>query len=239
MDQTASPNSVLYVTDVSPYPPVDSSSAPRPAGTHQALDASLPALRDLAKSARLPFNHFDDVRQIPLSDIEQARVLVLYTIGDTPWSQNQQDLILQRVRSGAMGIVGLHSATDSAQSWPEFERLVGARFVNHPITAALHMDVCDQFHSATSHLGPQWAFRDELYIFRSLRSDANILLQVNGQRVEDLDERERDNVFPLSWCFQEGEGRCFYTSLGHFAESFEDPHYIKHLYGGLTWVVGG
>jgi hypothetical protein len=126
MEQSVSLGSLLYVTAVAPYTPRPGESEPRTAGTHQALGSSVPALREMADRAGLSFSHFDNVWQIPLSEIEHARVLALYTIGDTPWSEEQKALILQKVRAGELGVVGLHSATDSAQSWGEFERLVGA-----------------------------------------------------------------------------------------------------------------
>jgi type 1 glutamine amidotransferase len=238
MEQSVTPGALLYVTDVSAYPATAGESEPRKGGTHHSLGSSVPALREMAERAGLSFSHFDDVRQIPLSDIELARVLALYTIGDTPWSDDQKELILQKVRAGTLGIVGLHSATDAAQSWKEYERLVGARFNGHPVTAALDIEIRDQSHSATTHLGSHWTFRDELYVFGRLRPDAHILLQVSGGNVEGLDEHERDTVFPLSWCFEEGDGHCFYTSLGHFADAFEDSRYLRHVYGGLTWVLG-
>jgi type 1 glutamine amidotransferase len=44
--------------------------------------------------------------------------------------------------------------------------------------------------------------------------------------------------FPLAWCFTEGAGRVFYTSLGHFPGAWETPPYLRHLHGGLTWLLG-
>jgi type 1 glutamine amidotransferase len=239
MERTASLGSLLYLTDISPYAPVTGSNASsRIAGVHQSLGSSVLAIREMAELLGLPFKHFSDVRQILSRDIEQAQVLILYTIGDTPWSRDQKELILDKVRVGALGVVGLHSATDSAHSWPEYQRLVGARFASHPVTATLPIEVCDRTHSATAHLGSQWTLRDELYVFNDLRTDARVLLQARGGNIEALDDREGAAVFPLSWCFQEGEGRCFYTSLGHFVEAFEDSGYLRHLYGGLAWVLG-
>ncbi len=33
--------------------------------------------------------------------------------------------------------------------------------------------------------------------------------------------RRPDFAFPLAWCFTEGEGRVFSTSLGHFPAAWE------------------
>ncbi len=44
--------------------------------------------------------------------------------------------------------------------------------------------------------------------------------------------------FPLAWCFAEGKGRVFSTSLGHFPSAWESPSYLRHLSGGLGWALG-
>jgi len=44
--------------------------------------------------------------------------------------------------------------------------------------------------------------------------------------------------FPLSWCFTEGAGRVFSTTLGHFPGAWESPVYLRHLAGGLAWALG-
>jgi uncharacterized protein len=79
-----------------------------------------------------------------------------------------------------------------------------------------------------------------VYQFRDLRPDARVLLQVDES---DLDLTARGAVrppygFPLSWCFAEGQGRVFSTSLGHFPAAWESVTFLRHLSGGLAWVLG-
>jgi type 1 glutamine amidotransferase len=45
-------------------------------------------------------------------------------------------------------------------------------------------------------------------------------------------------LLPFAWCFSEGQGRVFYTALGHFPSAYEDVLLLGHLYGGLAWVLG-
>ncbi len=45
--------------------------------------------------------------------------------------------------------------------------------------------------------------------------------------------------YPLAWCFGEGDGRVFSTSLGHFPGAWESPSYLRHLEGGLAWALAG
>jgi type 1 glutamine amidotransferase len=44
--------------------------------------------------------------------------------------------------------------------------------------------------------------------------------------------------FPLSWCFTEGSGRVFSTTLGHFPHACESVDYLRHVGGGLSWLMG-
>ena len=94
-------------------------------------------------------------------------------------------------------------------------------------------------HPSTAHLPAGWQFTDELYLFRDLRADAHVLLEAPG---DDLDmgakgARRPSIGFPLAWCFEEGEGRVFYTALGHFPGAYEDVRFLGHLYGGLEWLL--
>ncbi len=79
-----------------------------------------------------------------------------------------------------------------------------------------------------------------MYQFRDLRPDAQVLLRVHDG---DLDLSASGAVapefgFPLAWCFTEGAGRVFSTSLGHFPAAWESPPYLRHLAGGLGWALG-
>jgi len=43
---------------------------------------------------------------------------------------------------------------------------------------------------------------------------------------------------PLAWHHEAGGGREFYTALGHKPEHYSDEKYLKHLLGGIKWVLG-
>jgi uncharacterized protein len=227
-------DTLLYITEVAPYGPG------RPAGVHRVLPQAATALAQLADMAGLAFSHADDVRQLGAQTIARTRVLALFTIGETRWSQVQRDAILDRVRAGEMSVLGIHSATDSSHEWPEFRDLIGARFDGHPWTQELTINVVDSDHPATRGLPARWHLPDEIYLFRDLREDARVLLALDpaeldmslpGARIPEIG-------FPLAWCLHEGAGRVFYTALGHFPEAFENIDYLGHLSGALQWLMG-
>jgi len=226
-------DTLLFITQVSPYPD-------GPAGVHGVLEQSATAIAELAELRELELLRVDDVRMVPDAGIRNARALALFTIGETPWSHGQQTLILERVRAADLAVLAIHSATDSCYGWDDYGALVGARFDGHPWTQTFTADVLDRSHPACAHLGEAWEWHDEVYQFRDLRPDAQVLLRVrDGELDLDVPGARRPSFgHPLAWCFTEGSGRVFSTSLGHFPSAWESPTYLRHLDGGLRWALG-
>jgi len=226
-------DALLFVTQVAPY-------ATGPAGVHGVLDQAAVGVAQVAELHGLTPRRVDDVRALAASDISRARALALFTIGETPWSAEHRAAILDRVRAGTLSIVSIHSATDSCYGWDDYGRLVGARFDGHPWTQTFTADVLDAAHPACAHLGDAWTWHDEVYQFRDLRDDAHVLLRVRDGEL-DLSApgaRPPEFGYPLAWCFREGKGLVFSTSLGHFPGAWETPAYLQHLSGGLSWALG-
>ena len=226
-------STLLYVTQVAPY-------QNGPAGAHGVLEQSALAVYELADLAGLTPRRVSDVRQVSAADLAAARAVGLFTIGETPWSDLQRAVLLDGLRSGRTAVVAIHAATDSCYSWEDYGQLVGARFDGHPWTQDVTLDVVDQDHPATRHLGPSWPWRDEVYMFRDLRPDARVLLRARPDELDQDAPGARAPAFgyPLSWCFSEGDGRVFSTSLGHFPAAWENPVYLRYLAGGLAWALG-
>lgn len=225
---------LLYVSDVAPYRPAG--ARPEAAGVHQSLGSAALALEQIAGLCSLGFRHAARAADATIEDLASARVLALFTIGETPWSAEQREVIEERLASGTLGLVGLHSATDSAHGWPAFGELIGARFDGHPVTGDLPISVLDPGHPATAHLPSPWRFKEELYLFRGLSPDARVLL---GVELTSSSLAERGSVLPIAWCIERGPARTFYTVLGHFLSAYEDGNYLQHLRGGVEWVLSG
>jgi uncharacterized protein len=224
-------DSMLIITQVAPY--VDG-----PAGVHGTLVQATAALSEIADLAGLSPVPVSDVRDVTPDQLAAARVVALFTIGETPWSPAQKEAAFSAWQSGSLRVLGVHSATDASHTWPEYGSILGARFDGHPWTQPFTIDVIDTGHPATAHLGPQWDWRDEVYLFRDLRPDARVLLRLAEDQV-DLsvpEGRVPECGFPLAWCIEDGAARSFYTALGHFHLAWELPVYLRHLAGGLAWL---
>jgi type 1 glutamine amidotransferase len=223
---------LLFVTQVAPY-------HDGPAGVHGVLDQAAVGVTQIAEMHGLRATRVDDVRALDDGALQTAHTLALFTIGETPWSDRQRSNILDAVRAGRLGIVSIHSATDSCYGWADYGALVGARFDGHPWTQTFAVDVCDPEHPACAHLAGDWRWHDEVYQFRDLRPDARVLLRVRDGELDLSAPGARPPSFgyPLAWCFKEGAGRVFSTSLGHFPAAWESPAYLRHVAGGVGWTL--
>ena len=225
--------SLIHVTQVAAY-------EDGPAGVHGVLGQSVTALAELADASGLAFRQVEDVRRLTLDELASARAVSLFTIGETPWSVAHRAALLEGVRSGRTGLVAIHAATDSCYGWDAYGALVGARFNGHPWTQDVTLRVCEPSHPALAHLGGTWRWHDEVYQFRDLRPDARVLLEVDeaGLDLGAPGAVRPEFGFPLAWCFTEGAGRVFSTSLGHFPAAWESVTFLRHLAGGLAWALG-
>jgi hypothetical protein len=225
---------MLIVTQVAPY-------AGGPAGVHGVLTQAATGLAELATMNALSPTLVDQVGDVSPDRLAAARVLALFTIGETPWTTQQKSAIQRSWRDGGLRVLGVHSATDASHQWPEYGNIIGARFDGHPWTQDFAIDVVDPDHRSTVHLDPQgrWQWHDEVYLFADLRPDAHVLLRLADDQV-DLSVpggRVPECGFPLAWTVEDGPARTFYSALGHFPGAWETPAYLQHLAGGLAWIT--
>jgi uncharacterized protein len=223
---------LLFVPQVAPY-------RDGPAGVHGVLDQAATAVGQIAELNALRAGVVADVRELGVHRLARARVLALFTIGETPWSVEQRNCIVDRLRAGSLAVLAIHSATDACHGWDAYARITGARFAGHPWTETVELDVLAPDHPATRHLGRTWSWHDEVYQFDELRPDARILLRVADGQLDATvpGAQAAPEGHPIAWCFGEGRGRVFTTALGHFPAAWESPAYLRHLTGGLEWVL--
>jgi type 1 glutamine amidotransferase len=222
---------LFFVTHVAPY-------RDGPAGVHGVLGQAATAMVELAGRHGLEAVLVADVAELSPAELRGGGVIGLFTIGETPWTDAQRDALVGSVRSGVLGVLGVHSATDACHGWDEYGALVGARFDGHPWTETVDL-VVDTDHPATAHLPATWRWHDEVYLFRDLRPDARVLVRVAEDQLDMGVEGActPECGFPLAWCFVEGAGRAFYSALGHFPHAWEQPAYLRHLDGALDWLL--
>ncbi|MFZ4205085.1 ThuA domain-containing protein [Streptomyces griseoincarnatus] len=198
---------------------------------HESIPAGIAALRALGGFG---IHAHEDPAALEEPLDRYAAVVFLSTSGDvlTPAGRER----LAAYVEGGGGFVGVHAAACTEYGWPYYGDLLGARFAGHPPVQPGRALVEDHDHPATRHLPPVWEVTDEWYDFRtSPRPSARVLLSADES---SYDGGTMGADHPLAWRRTQGEGRVFYTALGHTVEAYDDPLFRAHLRGGITWAAG-
>ena len=134
-----------------------------------------------------------------------------------------------------------HSATDTFYDWPEYGALIGGYFDNHPWREEVSVRVEDQTHPATKHLAERFQINDEIYQFKQWSRDrVNVLMSLDTQSVDTTRDsvHRSDNDFALTWSHSYGDGRVFYTALGHEDAVWKDDRFQRLIVNGIVWAIG-
>jgi type 1 glutamine amidotransferase len=163
--------------------------------------------------------------------------------------------LMEFIRGGG-GFVGIHAAAATFVEWPDYsfwpefgEMLGGYEDGGHPWKPheTITLRVEDPKHPLNAGF-PQQSFEisDEVFQFRSpySRERVRVLLSIDPVKTDTgpnrriLPQRRQDLDFPISWIRREGQGRVFYTALGHNTHIFWNPPVLAHILAGIQFVLG-
>lgn len=166
------------------------------------------------------------------------------------WLKKRHDRLvsnlIEYVEQGG-GIVGIHAATDACYKCEEYGDMMGGYFDGHPWRASNNVTIVveDRDHvlnKATFGSDPDFRIKDEIYQFAEKpysREKLRILLTLDPERSDPVKGMKReDNDYAVSWVQAVGEGRVFYSSIGHNHEIFENPLMLKHYLAGIQFATG-
>lgn len=163
-----------------------------------------------------------------------SAVIFLNTTGNV--LDYRQEAAFERYIQAGGGFVGVHSATDTEYDWRWYGKLVGGYFKSHPKTQPAKFIIKNKNFPATEFFTDSvWERTDELYNFKNLNPDVNVLISVDESSYEG---GENGAHHPMSWYHDYDGGRAFYTELGHTPESYSEENYLKHLLGGIKYAIG-
>ncbi|MFO1066992.1 MAG: ThuA domain-containing protein [Geminicoccaceae bacterium] len=159
-------------------------------------------------------------------------VVPIYTMGtiEKPELEN-----LEAAVRGGVGLGGYHGGMgDAFRNAPLYQFMCGGQWVAHP------GNVIDYTVQVTRPDDPvmqgigDFAYRSEQYYMHV--DPANEVLattRFSGEHAAWID----GTVMPVVWKRRHGQGRVFYSSLGHVAKEFEVPQMREILRRGLLWAA--
>ncbi len=192
-----------------------------------------------AAEGRLVVDCTQDCGAITAENLAGYDAVLFYTTGTLPISDEGKAALIDWVRAGG-AFCGVHCATDTFYEFADYMGLVGGAFDGHPWHEEVTMTVEDGMHPATSHLGERWVLTDEIYQFKWWHRHPNHVLLSLDAGANDVARGKRvDRDYANAWCKDFGQGKMFYTALGHREDVWTNPDFQEHLIGGIEWAVDG
>ncbi|MBV9537541.1 MAG: ThuA domain-containing protein, partial [Acidisphaera sp.] len=142
---------------------------------------------------------------------------------------------LERAVRGGVGLAGFHGGMgDSFRSEPAYQFMVGGQWVAHP------GNIIDYTVNVTRRDDPVMAgiddfpYRSEQYYMHvDPINEVLATTTFGGEHAPWIEGA----VVPVVWKRRHGDGRVFYSSLGHKAEEFGVPQMANIMRRGMQWAA--
>jgi len=147
-----------------------------------------------------------------------------YTVGTI--TDAQKNGILNFIASGK-GFAGAHCAADSFRDCPEFRAMVGGHFFTHPNYRQYQVSVVDKEHPITEGV-VEFFVEDEMYVV-----DYDSRVHVLASSLW------KGGAIPVAWIKPWGNGRVFYSALGHDVKAWTSKMARLLFQRGARWAGTG
>ncbi len=207
---------------------------------HEVILLSRAILTEMASASGVfEVNASEDPSEFSSENLARYAAVMFYTSGELPMSDAQKTALVDFVRSGR-GFIGVHSATDTFYTWPDYLDLIGGYFNGHPWHQTVTIEVADAGDPIVAFLGNSLTLDDEIYQISDFdHRGSHVLLRLAPGSV-DLGKQgvhQRFYGWPLAWTRFYGESRVFYTALGHEASVWQDARYQRLLTNAILWSI--
>lgn len=164
-------------------------------------------------------------------------VAVLYDMWQ-PVDEAGRANLVARLKEGK-GLVVTHHAIANYQAWPEYQRIIGARYYLEPTVRDgvrkerskwLHdvdfkVRIAGGDHPVTRGL-QDFEIHDETYILFDVDAEVTVLLTTDAPTSQPT----------LAWAKTYEAARVVYLQLGHDHLAYENPHYRRFLANAIRWT---
>lgn len=158
-------------------------------------------------------------------------IVPIWTMGTI--TKEQERGLLEAVRSG-VGIAGWHGCmADSFRNNTEYQFMVGGQWVAHP------GNIIDYEVNITKHDDPIVAglqdfhmHSEQYYMHIDPMNEVLATTTFSGEYAPWT----AGCVMPVVWKKRWGQGKVFYSSLGHVVKDFEVPEAFEIMRRGMLWA---
>ena len=95
--------------------------------------------------------------------------------------------------------------------------------------------VDDPNFPASRPFGKEFKIKDEIYQYTHWQPEkVHCLMSLNMAKCNP----KKPYQVPISWVKDYGDGKVFYTNLGHNPSTWTDKRFLDSVEGGIRWILG-
>lgn len=206
---------------------------------HASITNGIAAIRELGSEHGFAVEATENSTAFTATNLARFNVVVLLSAtGDI--MNPEQEIAFQSFLLNGGGFVAIHGAVFGPNAcedkWVWYGEVFHCAFSNHSAIVPAQVKIEDAMQPSTSGLPARWLRTDEWYNFTGTpRGQARVLATVDESTYKGGAMGEDH---PISWCRRVGQGRMWYTAMGHTESSFGEPRFLQHLLGGIQTAAG-
>jgi type 1 glutamine amidotransferase len=209
----------------------------------ESIDAGKAVFAELAKKNNWFLYDTEEGGVFNPDQLSKFDVVIFNNSTGRVLNDNQQKALEFYVESGG-SLIGIHGAGDNSHHWDWYVKsLLGAEFSHHALDPHLQQTtvtlnpVGDSV--LTAGLPATFTQTDEWYVFleNPRAKGFNIVFTIDGEKINPngniLWTKDKDfgmgKDHPVAWYRAVGQGRTFYTSMGHDATAWKQEPFVRLL----------
>lgn len=159
-------------------------------------------------------------------------VIQIWTMGTI--TNEQEKGLLDAIKSG-VGLAGWHGGTgDSFRNNVAYQFMVGGQWVAHPGGVIDYsVKVINQEDPITAGFNDFDMHSEQYYMHIDPNVKVLATTEFSGEHASWIE----GCIIPTVWKKYHGEGRVFYSSLGHVMKDFEGQEVLEIMKRGIRWVA--
>jgi type 1 glutamine amidotransferase len=184
--------------------------------------------------------------------LDKFKLVVWNNVSGDVLTETQRQSLKSWLEAGG-GWVGVHgSGGDAEYQWSWYvNELLGAQFVGHTMNPQFQdadVLVADAGNNLTAHLPAPWRVpQEEWYAFDAnprdkgyeilLTLDENSYITEGNKSGMGFRNDRMEGEHPIAWRHRIGNGRAFYSAIGHQPGTYQLPNYQQFLDQAMRWAM--
>jgi uncharacterized protein len=157
-------------------------------------------------------------------------------VNTRPWGAESEKAFLSFLKKGG-GLVLIHAASATMQTWPEFQAIAGATWqlgtTGHGKIHTFKVVAADTLHPFCRGLA-SFSMKDELWHKMAVQPHVRVLYKAFSDEKNGGSGAWEPVVLTTTY----GKGRCFFSVLGHDVAAMQSEAWRRLLVSGTYWAAG-